>query len=147
MELVNEWYPTGKFTIFDITFWTYSTHEKECMAALTLTGNDLRKAEMEHHGKFGHNLGWMQHIALMTRIDIFYTTCHMEIQTVSPTLNYFQGLKCCIKYLASHPHKPIFILLLLMMDQMSSDLHGEGIKLKTTQPRIFHNYINILILI
>ena len=30
---------------------------------------------------------------------------------------------------------------------MSSDLHGAGIKLKTTKPRIFYNYIKMRIMI
>ena len=32
----------------------------------------------------------------------------METQTVAPTIPGFQGIKCCIKYLSSHPQKPIF---------------------------------------
>ena len=42
------------------------------MAALTLTVNGLQKSEMEYHGKFGHTIGRIQHISLMSRIDIFY---------------------------------------------------------------------------
>ena len=41
------------------------------MVALPLTGNYLCKAEMEYDGKCGHNLGQIQHISLMSRIDIF----------------------------------------------------------------------------
>ena len=78
------------------------------MAALTLTVNVLRKSEMEYHGKFGHNLGFIQHIAIMIIIDIFYTACHLGNQTVAPTFPGFQGLKRCIQYMDSHPHKPIF---------------------------------------
>ena len=48
MELVNEWFPTGKFRKFDTPFRADSTHEKELMSALTLTRNDLHKAEMEY---------------------------------------------------------------------------------------------------
>ena len=44
------------------------------MAALSLTGNDIHKAEMENYRKFGHTLGSIQHIDFMSRIDIFYTT-------------------------------------------------------------------------
>ena len=29
-------------------------------------------------------------------------------QTVTPTIPGFQGIKLCIQYLSSHPHKPIF---------------------------------------
>ena len=63
---------------------------------------------MEYHGNFGHTLGRIQHIALMSRIDIFYTACLLATQTMAPTLPGFQGIKWCIQYLASNPHKPIF---------------------------------------
>ena len=78
------------------------------MAALPLTGHALHKAEMEYHRKFGHALGRIQHIALMSRIDICYATCRLATQTVAPTLPGFQGIKRCVQYLSSHPHKPIF---------------------------------------
>ena len=48
MELVNEWFPTGKFRKFDIPFNKDSTYEKEILGALLLTGNALHKAEMEN---------------------------------------------------------------------------------------------------
>ena len=65
---------------------------------------------MKYNGKFGHNLGRIQHIALMSRIDIYYTACRLETQTVAPTIPYFQGIKRCIQYMDIHPHKPIFYL-------------------------------------
>ena len=63
---------------------------------------------MEYDGKFGHTLGRVQNIALMSIIDLFYATCCLATQTVAPTLPGFQGIKRCIEYLASQPHKPIF---------------------------------------
>ena len=44
----------------------------------------------------------------MIRIENFYIDCHMETQTVAPTLPGFQGIIRCIQYLDSHPHKLIF---------------------------------------
>ena len=78
------------------------------MDALPLTGHALHKSEMENHGKFGHTIGRIQHIALMSRIDLCYATCCLSTQTVAPTLPGFKGIKRCVQYLASHPHKPIF---------------------------------------
>ena len=78
------------------------------MAALPLTGHALHKAEIEYHGKFGHTLGRIQHIALMSRIDICYATCRLDTQTVAPTLPRFQGIKQYVQYLDSHSHKPTF---------------------------------------
>ena len=63
---------------------------------------------MEHRGKFGHTLRQIQNISLMSRIDIFYTACRLETQTVAPTLPGFQVIKICIQYLVSHLQKPIF---------------------------------------
>ena len=68
MELVNGWLPAGKFRKFDTPFWTDSAYEKELLAALPLTGHVLHKAEMEYHGKFGHTIGRIQHISLMSII-------------------------------------------------------------------------------
>ena len=132
MELLNEWFPIGKLIKVDTPFSTDSSYETELMAALTLTGYALHKVEMGYHGKFVHTLGRIKHIYIMSRIDIFYSTCCLATQTVAPTLPGFQCFKRCVQYLYSHPHKPIFILLILMTDKISSGLHGVGIKLKTT---------------
>ena len=78
------------------------------MAALPLTGNALYKAEMEYHGKFGHNIVRIQHINIMSRIYICYGTGRIATQTVAPTLPGFQGIERCVQYLNSCPHKPIF---------------------------------------
>ena len=73
-----------------------------------LPGNALHKAEIDYHGKFGHALGRIQNIALMSRIDIFYEICRLSTQIVAPTLPGFQTIKLCVQYLDNHPHKPIF---------------------------------------
>ena len=72
----------------------------------------------------------------MSRIDLLYVTCCLATQTVAHTLPGFQGIKRCVKYLASHPHKSIYYPSIIMMDQMSSGLHGVEIKFNTTQPKI-----------
>ena len=56
MELVNKWFPTGKFINVDTNFRTDSTYEKELLDALPLTGHALHKAGLEYHGKFGHTM-------------------------------------------------------------------------------------------
>ena len=116
------------------------------MAALPLTGHAIHKAEMEYHGKIGHTLVRIQHIALMSRIRVSYTTFRLSTQTVSPTLPGLQGINLCVQYIASHPHKTIFILLIIIMAQISSDLHGVRINLKTIQPIIVYNAIKMRIM-
>ena len=143
MDLVNYWSPTRESRKFDTTFWTDPTYEKELMATVTITVNALHKSKTEYHGKFGHNHVPIQNIAIMSRIDIFYTAWRLGTQTVASILPGFQCLKRCIQYLVSHPHKPIFILIIIMMYKMSSELHGVAPKLKTTQPRIFWNAVKM----
>ena len=63
---------------------------------------------MEYHGKFGHTIGRIYHIAIIRIIYIFYTAYHLGNQTMTFTLTGFQGIKHLIQYMDSHPHKPIF---------------------------------------
>ena len=88
------------------------------MYAVTLKVNTPCRAEMEHHGKFIHTLGWIYNIANMSIIYICYTAYCLVTQTVAHNLPGFESLNICIIYLSSHPHKPIFILIILMMDQI-----------------------------
>ena len=81
MELVNEWFPTGKFRKVYTPFRVDSTYEKELLDEIPLTGNVLHKEEMEYHGTFGHTLGRIQHIALMSILGIYYATYCIETKT------------------------------------------------------------------
>ena len=106
------------------------------MAALPLTGTALHKAEMEYHGKFGHTIGSIQHTNLISRIDMF-----TQPVVYQPKLWHLRFLISKVSiyvfniWLVTHINQ-YFFLLILMMDQMSSDLHGMGINLKSKQPRI-----------
>ena len=44
----------------------------------------------------------------MSRIGLCYATCRLATQNVEPNLPVFQGIKRCVQYMASHPHKTIF---------------------------------------
>ena len=73
---------------------------------------------MEYHGKFGHTIGRIQQLFLKSRIEICYATFFIANQNVAPILPDFQGIKRRVQYLASHPHKTIFILLIIIMAQI-----------------------------
>ena len=109
-ELVNEYSPTVKFIRVDTTFRTDFKYEKELINALPLTRHALNKAETDyqHHGKFGHTIGRIQHINIMSRIGICYAKCRLETQYVAPNITGFQGIKLCVQYPDSYPYKPIF---------------------------------------
>ena len=106
------------------------------MAAFPLTGNALRKSEMEYHRKFGNNLGRIQHIALMIRIKCFTQPDFWKPKLWhTHLLDYKASSAALNSWLITHLNQN-FILIIIMMAQMSSDLHGVGIKLKTRQPII-----------
>ena len=44
MDLVNEWFPTGKFIKVDTPFRADYAHEKELMAALPLTAHAIHNS-------------------------------------------------------------------------------------------------------
>ena len=58
----------------------------------------------------------------------------------------FQGINICIRYLASHTHKAIFILIVIMTDQIKSYFRELEIKLNTTQTKIVYNSIKMRIM-
>ena len=65
---------------------------------------------MEYHGNFGHTIGFIQKIDIMSRIDICYTACRLGTKNVAPKLPGFQGIKICIQYINSNLHKNILYL-------------------------------------
>ena len=102
---------------------------------------------MDYNVKFVHTLGKIQHISLMGIIDICYKTYCLETQNVAPTLPGFQGIKIFFDiWLFTHIN-PSFIIIIIMMAQMPSDLHGVGIKLKTTQLIIVYNAVKMHIML
>ena len=74
MELVNKWFPTGKFRNVDTTFWTDSLYEKELLAVIPLTGHALHKTEMEYYGKFGHALRRIKYMFMWVTSQILNTS-------------------------------------------------------------------------
>ena len=79
-------------------------------------------------------------------MDICYIAFRLGNQTMALIIPGFQGLKLCIQYLASHTRKFIFIAIIIITDQISSDLHEVGLKLNITQPIFVYNSTNMQII-
>ena len=58
------------------------------------------------------------------------------------TLPGFQGINNVFNIWLINHINPYFIPIIIMMDKISSDLHGVGINYKTTQPRAVYNSIH-----
>ena len=70
MELVSEWLPVGKIWKFYTPFRTGSEYKRDFIAAITMMGDYLQIYDHGYHGKFGHTIGMIKHIAIVIRIEI-----------------------------------------------------------------------------
>ena len=75
-------------------------YEKELVNKHPLTVYARYNSEMEYNG--------IQHISLMSTLEICNATCSLATHTVESNPTGFQGIKRCIKYMYGHPHKNIF---------------------------------------
>ena len=117
------------------------------MAEIPLTGNAFHKSEMEYHGKFGHTLGRIQHISPMIRIEIFIQLV-VQQPKIWHLLFLVSKVSSSVLNICVVTHKnQYFNLLVIMVAQMLSYLREVGIKLKTTQPRLFKNTIKMWIIL
>ena len=142
MELVYEWLLNRKFKIFDTPFQKYSTYEKRLIDAFALAVNSLQKAEIEYTGKFGHTIGQINNIYIMRRIENFNTDCRLK-KTVASTLPFLKVSRDTYNIFLQTLINRYSNLKMYMKGQMSPDLHGFYIKLKTIQIRIVWSAIKI----
>ena len=103
------------------------------MAALPLRGNALHSTEIEYEGKFRLALGRIQQIDLMSRIDIF-----TQPDVWKPKLCHLLFLVSKVSIAAFYIWlvtliNPSFIIIIILIAKISSELDVVGIKWKTTQ--------------
>ena len=102
---------------------------------------------MEYHEIFVYTLGRIQHIALMSRIDIFMKPVVQQTKLWQPPYLVSKASIDVFNIWLVIQIKQYFILLLIMRDQMSSELHVVGINFNTTRPRIVYNSIKVRIML
>ena len=88
------------------------------MDVLQLTGNALHKSEMEYHGNFGHDIGSIQHIACMSRIDIFTQPVIWQPKLWHQLFLVSKAKSAVFNIFLVNIANPYFILLTHMMAQM-----------------------------
>ena len=86
------------------------------MASLLLTRHAPYKSEMEYYGKFGHTLGRIQQIALMSRIGIFTQTFVCKPKLSHLLLLVPKVSKAVFNIWLVTYINPSFILLILIVD-------------------------------
>eukprot|EP00956_Cyclotella_meneghiniana_P015837 scaffold24602_cov53-Cyclotella_meneghiniana.AAC.1 len=89
-------------------FRTDSQYEIDLLEQLPLQGKDLKEAEKKYGGSFASILGDVMHVWVWSRLDIGYATTRLSQYTHAPNAAAFAGLYRILRYLATHPHRPIF---------------------------------------
>ena len=117
------------------------------MATISLTGNALDKAEIEYHGMFWHTIGSIQRISFMIRMKFVTQLVVYQHKLWRLLFLVFKMSSAVFNiWIVTHIN-PSFILLIIMMAQIKSDLFGVVIKLNNTQPRTVLNATNMRIML
>ena len=106
------------------------------MTSPPLTRSSLHKVEMEYHGKFGHALGRIHYIALLSIMAFFTHTVVWKAKLRHLIFLSSKVSNAVFNIWLVTLIKPYFILLLIMMYKMPLDLHEVVIKLNSMQPGI-----------
>lgn len=89
-------------------FRTDSQYEIDLSEQLPATKEELKKLIEKYGAPFASILGDIMHVWVWSRLDIGYATSRLSQYTHAPNTAAFQGLYRILRYLATHPHRPIF---------------------------------------
>ena len=120
-SVLDTWFPatkTERLKSADTPYRTDSQYERDLQEQLPATGTQLAKLEKEHGGKFNALIGQFLHIEQVTRFEIGFAVTRLAQFNAAPNAASFAGLKRIARFLATHPHAPIFYpVLKLTMHQ------------------------------
>lgn len=110
-SILDKWFPEGmveRLKTADTPYPTDSQFEKELSQTLPATPEELSKLELEFGGQFNSLIGQFLHAAQGTRFDLGFSCSRMAQWNSAPNRPAFIELKRMARYLATHPHCPIF---------------------------------------
>ena len=112
-KIINKYFPPSKIEESKLKpvhtpFRTDSEYEKELMEQLPATGQELKALEERYGGTFAGILGELMHVECISRFDLSYTIRRLGAYTHAPNAAAFAGLYRALRFLATHPHRPIF---------------------------------------
>jgi hypothetical protein len=109
-KIVHKYFPPDKISTLKpvhTPFRTDSEYEKELLEQLPATPTELKELEKRYMGTFPGILGEIMHIECITRFDLSYTIRRLGAYTHAPNAAAFAGLYRALRYIATHPHRPI----------------------------------------
>ena len=88
-------------------FRTDNEFERDLCEMLPATPSQLVALVKKYGGTFPEILGQLMHVYVFTRSDLGYTCSRLSRYTQAPSAAAFAGLHRGLRYLATHPHRPI----------------------------------------
>ena len=110
-SILDNWFKptkTERLKSADTPYRTDSQYEKDLQEQLPATGTQLAKLEKDHGGKFNALIGQFLHIEQVTRFELGFPVTRLAQYNAAPNAASFAGLKRIARFLATHPHTPIF---------------------------------------
>ena len=89
-------------------FRTDNQFEIDLLEQLPATKEQLKLLEKKYGAGYSSILGDLMHIWVFSRPDSGYAITRLSQYTHAPSAAAFAGLYRCLRYFATHPHRPIF---------------------------------------
>lgn len=102
------WGSPSKIKSVHTPFRTEPEFEKALLESLPASPVELQILEKEFGGSYRSLYGSLLHFSNVSRIDISYAMCRLGKFLAAPTRVAFEALKRIIRFLTTHPHRPIF---------------------------------------
>lgn len=88
-------------------FRTDSKYEAELCEQLPATEDELKLLEERYGGSFGEIIGQLMHVYVWTRPELGFSCTRLARYIQAPSEAAFAGLYRQLRFLATHPHRPI----------------------------------------
>jgi len=98
-------------------FRTDNQYEIDLMEQLPATKEQLQDLELRYGGGFSSILGEIMHVWVFTRLELGYGISRLSQYTHGPNAASFAGLYRMLRFMATHPHRPIFYPRLSLEEQ------------------------------
>eukprot|EP00956_Cyclotella_meneghiniana_P008309 scaffold11091_cov47-Cyclotella_meneghiniana.AAC.1 len=111
-KIINKYFPPDKISESKLKpvhtpFRTDSDYEKDLAEQLPASEDELKILEQRYGDSYGAILGEIMHVEVCSRFELSYSIRRLAQFTHGPTEAAFAGLYRVLRFLATHPHRPV----------------------------------------
>ena len=108
--IIHKFFPpstTERLKSVHTPFRTDSAYEVELLEDLPATPSQLESLIKRYRGTYPEILGQLMHVYVWSRLELGFALTRLGRHTQGPSAAAFAGLYRVIRFLATHPHRPI----------------------------------------